>query len=150
MRTVLQTILLIVLAMATASNASARKQTEKKANEKLTTIFIFGVAQDLADTTVYISAITTVAGAKLNSGGDLENWTYYSEQLKKYVETTFQRPHQTVAVYYDKKLKNVEKRYQKTETQIRKKSPYPPTFKYIHPEDFHFKVPRIVFTDEEM
>ena len=61
MRTVLQTILLIVLAMATASNASARKQTEKKANEKLTTIFIFGVAQDLADTTVYISAITTVA-----------------------------------------------------------------------------------------
>ena len=149
MRTVLQTILLLLLALATASSASARKQSEKKSNEKPTTIFIFGVAQDLADTTVYVSAITTVAGAKLNSGGDLENWTYYSEQLKKYVEATFQRPHQTVAVYYDKKLKNVEKRYQKVETQIRKKSPYPPTFKHIRPEDFHFKVPRIIFAEEE-
>ena len=149
MRKFLQSLLFAAIGACVAFNAAARQNTGSKDKKEQTMVYIFGVAQDLADTTVYVSSITSVAGATLKSHNELENWMYYSEQFKKHIEASYQRPHQTVAVYYDRKLKNLEKKYEKVEAKIRKKSPYPPTFKYIRPEEFHFKVPLIIQMDDD-
>lgn len=147
MQKIIARLLMAMFAMAVAMPVAAR--SKKAGDAAVTMVYVYGVAQNLGDTIVYLSSITPVAGATLKNRSELENRIYYSEQFKKYIEEKYNSPHQTVAVVYGKKLKDVEKRFKKMEEKIRKKSPYPPTFKYIRPEDFHFRVPVIVQADDE-
>ena len=133
---------LLALIVTLPAHSMIRKGEGDKG--KTTMVYVFGVSQNLGDTVVYLSSITPVAGAELKGRYELVNRIYYSEQFKNYVETTFGRTHQTTAVVFGTNLKDVEKRFGRMEDKIRKKSPYPPTMKYVRPEDFHFKVPVIV------
>ena len=138
---------LLTLLTTLPAHSMVRRGGDKGA--KTTMVYVFGVSQNIGDTLVYFSSITPVAGAVVKGHGELENRIYYSEQFKKYVESAFGQSHQTTAVVYGTSLKEVEKRFGKMEEKIRKKSPYPPTLKYVRPEDFHFKVPVIVQAEEE-
>lgn len=150
MHKIFPTLLLAILMMCAVLPVSGRGKKEAKDSNKPTQIvYVYGVSQDLGDTIVYFSSITPVAGATLKAHNELENRLYYSEQFKKYVEAKYGSPRQTVAVVYGRKLKDVEKRFKKMEEKIRKKSPYPPTLKYVRPEDFHFKVPVIVQAEDD-
>lgn len=146
MKKIFKVLLLIMIGAAIVMPSEAKKKKSEK--EEILTVYVFGVSQNLGDSTVYLSAITPVAGAKLLSHNVLENRIYYTEQFKKYIEETFNLTHQTAAVIYNKDRKKVEKKYAKTQAKINKHTFGKVTFKNVSQENFHFKVPVIVNSEE--
>lgn len=142
--------LLLLLAMGAVITMPCEAKKKNKADkEEILTVYVFGVSQNLNDSTVYLSSITPVAGAKLLSHNVLENRIYYTEQFKKYVEGTFNETHQTVAVVYNKDRKKVEKKYAKVQAKMTKHAWGAIKFKNVSQEEFHFKVPVLVSAEAE-
>lgn len=143
-------ILLLVSIAALCATSAEAKLKKTNSNEPVpTTIYAFGVSQNLSDSTVYLTAIASINGAMLMPNHFLQNRQYYSEQMKKYVEETFGTDHQTVAFFFDVNRKKMEKKYLKVQKKAQKNTLHAVTIKTIPAEAFRFKVPVLVEADSE-
>lgn len=139
-------LLLVVVCTLVAMPSQAIGK--KKAEPEVLTIYVFGVAQNLADSTVYITNISEVNGATMLPHELLENHQYYTEQLKNYVSDRFRETHLSVAFYYARTQKQIEKKYARVEEKMKKRAMKPLVFKMIPNMDFRFKVPVLVQSEE--
>ena len=73
-------------------------------------VYLFGVATNLNDSTVYLTDVQHLDSMTLNADGSLPNYVGYSLQLKVYLEGELNESHQTCAVIYSEKKKRLEKR----------------------------------------
>lgn len=143
-------IFLLVIIAALCTTSAEAKSKRQKSNEPVpTTIYAFGVAQNLSDSTLYITSISAVNGAMLMPHHTLQLRQYYSEQLKKYVEETYGQNHQTVAFFFDVNRKKMEKKYLKVQSKAQKNVLHNVTIQTIPAEAFRFKVPVLVESDGE-
>lgn len=140
----LRTLLLITIAALSAQSADAKLRRSKNEGPVVTTIYAFGVSQNLSDSTVYITAIAPINGATLLAHNILQYRVYYSEQMKNYVEEHFKQNHQTVAFIYGLNRKKIEKKFLKVQANAKKRTLHTVTIKEIPHDDFHFKVPVMV------
>lgn len=145
----LRTLLLVAIAALCAQSAEAKKKGSKKDSPVVTTIYAFGVSQNLSDSTVYVTAIAPINGATILPHNLLQYHMYYSEQMKKFVEEQFNQEHQTVAFFYNKKRKKIEKKFLKVQANAKKRTLHPVTIKEISHADFHFKVPVMIEQEGE-
>lgn len=136
-------LLFVILTAGFALQADAKGKNKEKEPEVLT-IYAFGVSQDLADSTVYVTSVAPINGATMLPHGILMNIQYYGEQMKKYVEETYNLQHQTVAFYYARDRKKAEKRYARVQAKMQKHTMKKLVFKPISYEEFRFKVPVLV------
>lgn len=143
----LRLLALIVVAAVIAMPSQAKKK--QKDEPEITTIYVFGVSQNMADSTVYVTDIAAVNGATLLPHNVLKNFVYYSEQLQKYVEETYSQSHMTTAFFYARDRKKIEKKYAKTEQKIMKAPYRQPRIVRVAYQDFHFRVPILKTLDEE-
>lgn len=145
----LRALFIITIAALCSQSANAKLFKTKNGGPVVTTIYGFGVSQNLSDSTVYITAIAPISGATVLPNNILLNRMYYSEQLKKYVEEHFRQTHQTVAFIYGLNRKKIEKKYLKVQANAQKRTLHTVTIKEIPNSDFHFKVPVIVEQESE-
>lgn len=143
------TLLLAVTFTLSAGALQRGKREKKETAPEVVTIYAFGVCQDLSDSIVYVTSTAPINGATLYSHGLLLNRIHYSDQLKKYVEETYHRQHQSAAIFYFRKRKDADKAFARMQSRMQKHSPVPPVFRTISYTDFHFKVPVIVTADGE-
>lgn len=143
----LRLLALIVVAAAIAMPSQAKKKQEKE--PEILTIYVFGMSQNMADSTVYVTDIAAVNGATMLPHNELKNFMYYSEQLQKYVEDTYNQSHMTTAFFYARDRKTIEKKYAKTEQKIMKAPYRKPRIVRVANQDFHFRVPVLKTLDEE-
>lgn len=141
-------ILLLVMMAASVTLGAEAKDKKKKTEPEIATIYVFGVAQDLGDSTVYITSIAPVNGATLLPHGLLQHQQYYSEQMKNYVAQTYEVAHPTVGFFYARDEKKIAKKLARAQQKMTKNAFKHLTFVNIKPEEFHFKVPVLVTTDE--
>lgn len=139
----LRLLFLVLLTAGFALQADAKGKDKEKEPEVIT-IYAFGVSHDLADSTVYVTSIAPINGATMLPHGILQNIQYYGEQMKKYVEKTYNLQHQTVAFYYARDRKKAEKRLARVQAKMKKHTMKNLEFKPISYEDFRFKVPVLV------
>lgn len=142
-------LLFLVLLSATFAIQSQAKDKSKEKEPEVLTIYGFGVAQDLSDSTVYVTTIAPINGVTMLPHDLLLNIQYYSEQMKKYVEETYNVQHQTVAFYYARDRKKAEKKFARMQAKMTKRSMKNLVFKSVPYEDFRFKVPVLVDADGE-
>lgn len=145
----LRTLLLITIAALCTQNASAKVRQSKNGAPIVTTIYGFGVSQNLSDSTVYITAIAPISGATILPHNMLQYRVYYSEQLKKFVEEKYHQTRQTVAFIYGLNRKKIEKKFLKVQANAKKRTLHTVTIKEIPYADFHFKVPVVVDQEGE-
>lgn len=100
-------------------------------------VYLFGVATNLNDSTVYLTDVQHLDSMTLNADGSLPNYVGYSLQLKVYLEGELDESHQTCAVIYSEKKKKLEKRF----LAVRKKylNIKGNTLKLIGSDTFQFK-----------
>lgn len=143
----LRTLLLLLTAAAITLPAEAKK-TKKEKEPEVITIYVFGVSQDLADSTIYVTNIAPVNGATMLPHNQLKNFQYYSEQLKKHVEQTYNVEHQTAVFFFARDPKKIERIFARTQEKMKKRAYIQPHFKFINTEEFHFKVPVLQIVEE--
>ena len=113
-----------------------KKQKEKKEKiEEPKHIYLYGVAINFNDSTVYLTDVQHLDSVIIHLDGAIQNYASYSMQLKVYLEGTLDETTQTCAVIYSEKKKALEKRYLKT----RKKYQENKTLKLIGTNAFVFK-----------
>ncbi len=121
--------LLLVLGTLTAI---AKDGNEKQA-------YVFGFATSFMDSVVYVTPIQTLSPVKwLPRTHLLDQRKVYSEQMRYYLNNQ-NLTDRTIVVFWDKKRKNVEKRWQKLKKRYTQKLHY--EWKEIGAEAFQFKVP---------
>lgn len=145
----LKILLLVMMAASVALGAEAKDGKKKKAEPQITTIYVFGVAQDMGDSIVYITSIAPVNGATLLPHDLLQHQQYYSEQMKNYVAQQYEVAHPTVGFFYARNQKKIAKKLARVQEKMAKNAFKHLTFVTIKPEEFHFKVPVLVNADEE-
>lgn len=83
-------------------------------------LYMFGVGTSFNDSTIYLTAIQLVPGARLNPKTDfLENRVRYSNQLKAYLEMNFVG-FETCTVFFADTKKEIEQKYIKLRRRYQK------------------------------
>jgi len=107
-------ILLILLALASTTPLQAK---EKPANG----VYAFAIGTCLSDSIVYISAITPLDSATINSKTKfLQDRKRYSNQFKMYLDLAYGKSH-TCALFFSTKKDALEKKYVKIRHRYNKK-----------------------------
>ena len=86
---------------------------EKNKDEEPKRVYMYGVAINFNDSTMYMTDIHYLDSMIINKDGSLQNYIGYSLQLKVYLEGTLGEIDQTCAVIYSEKKKRLEKRFLK-------------------------------------
>lgn len=141
-------IMLLALMAASVTLSAEAQSKKKKAEAEVLTIYVFGVAQDMADSTVYMTSIAPVNGASMLPHNILKHQQYYSEQMKNYVAENFGVAHPTVGFFYARTEKKIAKMMARSRAKITKNAFKVLKFEEIPYEAFHFKVPVLVNADE--
>ena len=81
------------------------------ADDKPQRVYLFGVATNFNDSTVYLTDVQHLDSIMLNPDGSLPNYVGYALQLKVHLEGSLDERDQTCAVIYSDKKKNLEKRF---------------------------------------
>ncbi len=74
-------------------------------------VYLFGVATNFNDSTVYLTDVQHLDSIMLNPDGSLPNYVGYALQLKVHLEGSLDERDQTCAVIYSDKKKKLEKRF---------------------------------------
>lgn len=94
--------------------------TAKGKNKAPATIYAFGYSTCLNDSTVYLTAVTTIPGASLEKKTHfLSERGAYTNQLKTYIESKYTR-HQTSVVFFSTSRKEVEGKYVSMRRRLQK------------------------------
>ena len=104
-------ILLIDLLGILQLSALAAPKEKKEKTEAPKRVYMFGVATNFNDSTVYLTDVQYLDHAMMGTDGSLKDHTGYSQQLKAFLESTLGETNQTCAVIYSDKKKKLEKRF---------------------------------------
>lgn len=74
-------------------------------------VYLFGVATNFNDSTVYLTEVQHLDSVALNPDGSLPNYVGYALQLKVHLEGTLDERDQTCAIIYSDKKKGLQKRF---------------------------------------
>ena len=85
----------------------------KDKDEEPKRVYMYGVAVNFNDSTMYITDVHYLDSMIINKDGSLQNYVGYSMQLKVFLEGTLGETDQTCAVIYSANRKKLEKRYLK-------------------------------------
>lgn len=103
MKRIARLVIVITIFLTAACNLQAKN--------KDTQIYAFATGLCFNDSTTYISAILSVPDAQTDhKTGFLNNRSEYSNQFKRYLETSEKGPF-TCAVFFAKSKKSLEKKY---------------------------------------
>lgn len=83
----------------------------KDKNEEPKRVYMYGVAVNFNDSTMYMTDVHYLDSMIINKDGSLQNYIGYSMQLKAFLEGTLGETDQTCAVIYSDKKKKLEKRF---------------------------------------
>ncbi len=84
------------------------------------TIYAFGFSTSLADSTVYLTQISTLPGASVDSKTHfLNDRTDYTQQLKTFLEAQYPG-HQTSVIFFNTSRKKLESQYIKVRRSAKK------------------------------
>ena len=113
--------------------ASAQEKSEEKMND----VYAFGYFTSLNDSVVYLTEIAPMPTVTINQkNGFLVSRASYTAQLKSFANALgISRP--TCAIIYDRKKKNLEKKFVKMTSRLQKKKTY--FIKAISAQEFTFK-----------
>lgn len=103
-------ILICLFGALQLSTFAASKEKKNKAEEPKR-VYMYGVAINFNDSTVYLTDVQYLDDIIIRPDGSLLNYAGYSMQLKVYLEGTLNEANQTCAVIYSDKKKQLEKRY---------------------------------------
>ncbi len=106
-------LFLICLLGALQLSAFAAPKEKKEKSEEPKRVYMYGVAVNFNDSTVYLTDVQHLDSMVINPDGSLQNYVGYSLQLKVYLEGTLGETNQTCAVIYSDKKKKLEKRFMK-------------------------------------
>lgn len=102
-------------AFAAPKEKAPKAKKEKKVKiEEPKRVYMFGVAENFNDSTIYLTDVQHLDSLVIASDGSLLNHAGYSLQLKVYLEGTLNEINQTCAVIYSDKKKKLDKRFTKT------------------------------------
>ena len=102
-------------AFAAPKDKAPKEKKEKKVKiEEPRRVYMFGVAENFNDSTVYLTDVQHLDSITITPEGSLLNHAGYSLQLKVYLEGTLNELNQTCAVIYSDKKKKLDKRFTKT------------------------------------
>ena len=104
-------LFLICLIGALQLSAFAAPKEKKATSEEPKCVYMYGVAVNFNDSTVYLTDVQHLDSVVINPDGSLQNYVGYSLQLKVYLEGTLGETYQTCAVIYSDKKKKLEKRF---------------------------------------
>lgn len=104
-------ILLIGLLGILQLSALAAPKEKKEKTEAPKRVYMFGVATNFNDSTVYLTDVQHLDHAVMGADGSLKDHTSYSQQLKAFLESALGETNQTCAVIYSDKKKKLEKRF---------------------------------------
>lgn len=123
------TITLILICAIVSGNASA-------ANKK-SDIYAFGFSASFNDSTVYFTDIQLVKDVTIEHKSHfLENRDLYSKQLSQHLSDQGM-PARVCVIFFDAKLKNIEKQFTKLKKKYAKNGKY--ELKYVGANEFQFK-----------
>ena len=102
-------------AFAAPKEKAPKAKKEKKVKiEEPKRVYMFGVAENFNDSTIYLTDVQHLDSLVIAPDGSLLNHAGYSLQLKVYLEGTLNEINQTCAVIYSDKKKKLDKRFTKT------------------------------------
>ncbi len=97
-----------------AKKASKIRKAPKAEQRSRMTVYMFGFSNEFGDSTHVITDIIRVDSADVYVKTKFLNYRdTYGYQMKTYVEGTLGYVNQTVAIFFDTKLKNIQKRHDK-------------------------------------
>lgn len=97
-----------------AKKASKIRKTPKAEQRNKMTVYMFGFSNEFGDSTHIITDIIRVDSADVYTKTKFLNYRdSYGYQMKTYVEGTLGYTNQTVAIFFDTKLKAIQKRHDK-------------------------------------
>lgn len=102
----------ILIGLLYAVQLTASAATKEKA-EEFKRVYMYGVAVNFNDSTVYMTDIQHLDSMIINKDGSLQNYVGYSLQLKVHIEGTLGEIDQTCAIIYSDKKKKLEKSFLK-------------------------------------
>lgn len=101
-----------LLGIVLLSSFMAPKEKKVKADEPKR-VYMYGVSIDFNDSVVYMTDVQHLDSIIINKDASIQNYAYYSMQMKVYLEGTLGETNQTCAVIYSDDKKKLEKRYLK-------------------------------------
>ncbi len=116
-------VLFILLFVFVASVAGARDKKEGKKDSKKTTevpVYILGASISFSDSIVYFTEIQKFDAVVLENGF-LPHRQYYAYELKDYMSFEENMPGRISVIYFDEKLKKLEKKEQKIKKHLMEK-----------------------------
>ncbi len=115
----------------------AAPKENKENTEETKRIYMYGIAIDFNDSTVYLTDVQYLDSIVMKPDGSIHNLSGYSLQLRVYLEDQLNETNQTCAVIYSDKKRKLEKRFSAT----RRKFQYDKskTIKLIGTDDFAFQ-----------
>lgn len=93
---------------------TAIAKPKDKNTEEPKRVYLYGVATNFNDSTVYITDVQHLDSIVIHDNGCLQNYSNYSMQWKVYLEGTLNELNQTCAVIYSDKKKKLDKSFLKT------------------------------------
>ena len=116
-------VLFILMFVFVASVAGARDKKESKKDSKKTTevpVYIMGASISFSDSIVYFTEIQKFDAVVLENGF-LPHRQYYAYELKDYMSFEENMPGRISVIYFDEKLKKLEKKEQKIKKHLMEK-----------------------------
>lgn len=104
----------IIIALLGMVQLTAIAKPKDKNPEEPKRVYLYGVAMNFNDSTVYITDVQHLDSIIIHDNGCLQNYSNYSMQWKVYLEGTLNELNQTCAVIYSDKKKKLDKSYLKT------------------------------------
>ena len=107
------------------------------ADDKPQRVYLFGVATNFNDSTVYITDVQCLDSLTINPDGSLPNHVGYTLQLKVFLEGSLDEKYQTCAVIYSDKKKKLARRFSAVQRKYQYKKDKNPIL--IDKESFQFQ-----------
>ena len=109
-------------------------QAEK--NPQMQTVYIFGFSASFTDSLAYLTDVMQLDSAYVTSKGFLADRSLYSLQLENYVQEKYHLPNTTNVVFFSKKRKSLDKKYDKVKRMYQSGEDLKLTL--LSESDFHF------------
>lgn len=126
---------IVALSVLMAATFTMAAQNGKEAIKK-TDVYIFGIGASFKDSTAYLTPVQKIDSAAVLKDGTLIGMSYYSNQLKQYLESQGKK-NQTCIVFYALKEKEAQKKYNRLHRRfVEDKTVYA---KDLQDAGFHFQ-----------
>lgn len=112
-------IFLLLLSFTGISRAAVSAASDTIASKtKEQTLYMFAVSQNLSDSLVYISDISSITADNLVQKGFFTDRDLYADQFRLFIEKSYATLHQTAVVYFDVKPAALERVRQKLRSKL--------------------------------